>query len=462
MNHWRIMSSILLVDDDDSLRRVLSFQLEEAGYDVTAVPSAEAAVEKIGKERRPFDLVVTDLAMAGMDGIELLRRVKGEVPGTEVIVITAFGTVESAVSAMKAGAFDYVTKPVSRDELLLTVDKALRMRRLASENVNLRAELASREGFGSLVGRSPGVREAIATAVKVAATDATVLLLGESGTGKELMARGIHAGSPQAGGPFVAINCAAIPEGLVESEMFGHVRGAFTGAVRDRAGKFEEAHGGTLFLDEIGDLKPDLQAKLLRVSETRVVERVGGGKPVAVDVRLIAATHRDLAEMIRKGEFREDLYYRLSVVSIPIPPLREREEDIPLLVDHFVRKFNREERVSVDADVLALFKRHVWPGNVRELENVIERASILRAGTRITRADLPPGFGEAVAVETLYPGGLPDGSLSLDRLERELIERVLRRFGGNQSRTARYLGISRPTLIYRMKKYGLREEEEER
>ncbi|MBI3393693.1 MAG: sigma-54-dependent Fis family transcriptional regulator [Nitrospirae bacterium] len=452
------MSSILLVDDDDSLRRVLGFQLEEAGYDVTAVSSAEAAVEKIGKEGRPFDLVLTDLAMAGMDGIELLRRVKGESPGTEVIVITAFGTVESAVSAMKAGAFDYVTKPVSRDELLLTVDKALRMRRLASENVNLRAELASREGFGSLVGRSSGVREAVTTAVKVAATDATVLLLGESGTGKDLMARGIHAGSPRAGGPFVAINCAAIPEGLVESEMFGHVRGAFTGAVRDRAGKFEEAHGGTLFLDEIGDLKPDLQAKLLRVIETRVVERVGGGKPVAVDVRLIAATHRDLAEMIRKGTFREDLYYRLSVVSIPIPPLREREEDLPRLVDHFVRKFNREERVSVNADVLALLKRHAWPGNVRELENVIERASILRAGPSITRAELPPGFGEAVAVEILYPGGLPEGSLSLERLERELIERALRRFGGNQSRAARYLGISRPTLIYRMKKYGLREE----
>ncbi|MBI1865736.1 MAG: sigma-54-dependent Fis family transcriptional regulator, partial [Nitrospirae bacterium] len=229
-------------------------------------------------------------------------------------------------------------------------------------------------------------------------------------------------------------------------------------AVRDRAGKFEEAHGGTLFLDELGDLKPDLQAKLLRVIETRVVERVGGGKPVAVDVRLIAATHRDLAEMIRKGTFREDLYYRLSVVSIPIPPLREREEDLPRLVDHFVRKFNREERVSVNADVLALLKRHAWPGNVRELENVIERASILRAGPSITRAELPPGFGEAVAVETLYPGGLPDGSLSLDLLERELIERALRRFGGNQSRTARYLGISRPTLIYRMKKYGLREE----
>ncbi|MEK6744710.1 MAG: sigma-54 dependent transcriptional regulator, partial [Nitrospirota bacterium] len=329
---------ILLIDDDQSLRRVIEYSLIENGFAVRPAASGEEGLAFFQKE--PFDVVITDITMPGMSGMEVLEKVRKADQGLPVIIITAYGTIESAVSAMKQGAFDYITKPFNRDELRITLDRALKMRRLEMENVRLRAEVIDRYRFDAIVGGSEKLREVIALAGRVAPSDATVLVTGESGTGKELLARGIHYSSGRSDGPFVAVNCAAIPENLLESELFGHMKGSFTGAVRDKEGKFELAEGGTLFLDEIGDLRIDLQAKILRALQERTVDRVGGEKPLELDVRVIAATNRDLERGVREGSFREDLYYRLSVVVLHMPPLRERKDDIPLLVGHFLKKFS--------------------------------------------------------------------------------------------------------------------------
>ncbi|HEX9114088.1 MAG TPA: sigma-54 dependent transcriptional regulator, partial [Nitrospirota bacterium] len=333
-------ASILLIDDDDSLRRVMEFNLTEAGYTVQTAPSGEEGLKLFAMGL--FDAVITDITMPGMSGMEVLAKIRERGEGLPVIVITAYGTIESAVEAMKQGAFDYITKPFNRDELRLTLDKALRMRRLEKENVELRAEITDRYRFESIVGGSEKIRDVLDMAGRVAASDASVLITGESGTGKELLAKGIHYNSPRADGPFVAVNCAAIPEHLIESELFGHVRGAFTGAVKDKEGKFELASSGTIFLDEIGDLRVDLQAKILRVLQERQVDRVGGKHPVSVDVRIIAATNKDIERAVKDGEVREDLYYRLSVITLHMPPLRERRGDIQMLVQHFLKKFNKD------------------------------------------------------------------------------------------------------------------------
>jgi two-component system NtrC family response regulator len=446
--------SILLIDDDESLRRVMEFSLTEAGYAVRAVAGGEEGLRLFEKD--PFDAVVTDITMPGMSGMEVLRQVRERDARIPVIIITAYGTIESAVEAMKQGAFDYITKPFNRDELRITLEKALRMRRLEHENVELRAEIKGRYRFEEIVGTSEKVREVLETAGRVASSDASVLITGESGTGKELLARGIHYSSPRANGPFVAVNCAAIPETLIESELFGHVKGAFTGAIRDKEGKFELADGGTLFLDEIGELRIDLQSKILRALQEKTVDRVGGSRPVPVDARVIAATNRDIERAVKDGKFREDIYYRLSVITLHMPPLRERKEDIPILAEHFLKKYNKSEPVTLSPDTLEALKAYGWPGNVRELENVIQRASVLRRGNEITRAELPDKLTkEERGVEDIILN-LPEEGISLEELEKSLIIKALEKHKGNQTRAAEYLGITRPTLIYRMEKYGLK------
>ncbi|MGE5173430.1 MAG: sigma-54-dependent transcriptional regulator [Betaproteobacteria bacterium] len=447
-------SYILLIDDDDSLRRVMEFSLAEAGYRVQTATSGEEGLRL--SEKDSFDAVVTDITMPGLSGMEVLARIHERDANLPVIMITAYGTIENAVQAMKQGAFDYITKPFNRDELRLTLGKALRMRRLEKENVELRAEVTDRYRFENIVGSSEKIKEVLDLAGRVAASDATVLITGESGTGKELLAKGIHYNSKRADGPLVAVNCAAIPENLIESELFGHMKGSFTGAVRDKEGKFELADGGTLFLDEIGDLRVDLQAKILRALQERQVERVGGSKLIPVDVRVIAATNRDIEHDVKEGKFREDLYYRLSVITLRMPALRERKDDIPLLVNHFLRKFNRETEVAIVAEALAALRAFGWPGNVRELENVIERASVLKRGNVVTLADLPEKLRkEAGGLENIILN-LPDEGIALEDLERSLIVKALEKHKGNQTHAAEYLGITRPTLIYRMEKYGLK------
>ncbi|MCK9418919.1 MAG: sigma-54 dependent transcriptional regulator [Nitrospirae bacterium] len=447
-------SSILLIDDDDSLRRVMEFSLTEAGHTVRTAASGEDGLRLFEKET--FDAVITDITMPGMSGMEVLAKVRQRDAHLPVIVITAYGTIESAVEAMKQGAFDYITKPVSRDELRLTLQKAIRMRRLEKENVELRAEVTDRYRFESIIGSSEKMKDILDLAGRVAVSDANVLITGESGTGKELLAKGVHFNSRRAEGPFVAVNCAAIPEALIESELFGHVKGSFTGAVKDKEGKFELADGGTLFLDEIGDLRIDLQAKILRALQEREIDRVGGGKSVSVDVRVIAATNKDIERAVKEGVFREDLYYRLNVITLFIPPLRERKEDIPLLASYFLKKFNKDAEVRIDTGALAVLTAYGWPGNVRELQNVIERASVLKRGAFITRDELPeklkkekPGVEEIVL-------NLPEGGISLEDLEKSLIIKALDKHKGNQTRAAEYLRITRPTLIYRMEKFGLK------
>ena len=447
-------SVILLIDDDDSLRRVMEFSLTEAGHTVQTAASGEDGLRLF--EKGNFDAVITDITMPGMSGMEVLAKVRQRVPTIPVIVITAYGTIESAVEAMKQGAFDYITKPFNRDELRLTLEKAIKMRRLEKENVELRAEVTDRYSFESIICSSEKMKEVLDLAGRVAASDASLLITGESGTGKELLAKGVHFNSRRANGPFVAVNCAAIPEALIESELFGHVKGSFTGAVRDKEGKFELADGGTLFLDEIGDLRIDLQAKILRALQEREVDRIGGGKPVSVDVRVIAATNKDIERAVKDGAFREDLYYRLNVITLFIPPLRDRKEDIPVLAGHFLKKFNTEADVRMDASALSVLTAYGWPGNVRELENVIERASVLKRGLLITREELPEKLKkEKMGVEDIILN-IPEQGISLEELEKKLIIKALEKHKGNQTRAAEFLGITRPTLIYRMEKFSLK------
>ncbi|MFH1681604.1 MAG: sigma-54 dependent transcriptional regulator [Candidatus Eisenbacteria bacterium] len=456
------MSRILLVDDDKSLRGVLAFSLREDGHVVEEAADGIEGLERF-REERP-DLVIADLKMPRMDGMKLLAAIREEGSETPVIVLTAFGKIEQAVEAMKRGAFHYLTKPYNRDELRVVVRNALERSRLLAENRALRTRLDRRGGAPPLVFVSVAMRSIVETIERVAPTDATVLLTGESGTGKELLARLLHQSSDRKEKPLVAVNCGALPRDLVESELFGHRRGAFTGATRDKPGKFQAASGGTLFLDEIGELPLDLQSKLLRVLDAGEVDMLGGGGPVEVDVRLVAATNRDLERAVREGTFREDLFYRLNVIPIRVPALRERPEDIPVLWRHFVEQFAAGPAVATDPNLLAHLARLPWKGNVRELANLCQRMVLLRKGDALRLADLPEeGRAETtlenVAHESPLPafreGPLPEGSLPLRELERDVIEKALRKFEGNKSRTARYLGIPRHILLYRIRKYGI-------
>ncbi len=455
-------ADILLVDDESSLLRVTQVRLRNAGYQVETAGSGEYALEVL--EKQPFPLVITDLMMPGMSGLDLMARVRASHPDTAVIVVTAFGTVETAVAAMKAGAFDYLTKPIDGDELLLTVRRALEHLRMREEIQVLRTSLDKKYGFENIIGKSNALMYVLDIASRAAQSDSTILIRGETGTGKELLAKAVHFASRRHHAPFVAINCGAIPRELIESELFGHVKGAFTGAVAHKKGKVETADGGTLFLDEIGELPLELQVKLLRLVQEREIEKVGGGSS-KVDVRLVAATHRNLEAMVEDGTFREDLFYRLSVIPLELPPLRERPGDIPELVEHFFvkakQKLGREDLVLPQA-LLPYFQSHRWPGNVRELENIVERIIVLARGGEVTVNDLPPNLRQerAPAAHDAFRLELPESGISLEGVERELILRALQKFEWNQSQAARYLDISRKTLIYRMEKFGLDKEKE--
>jgi two-component system NtrC family response regulator len=449
------MHKILVIDDDTSIRRVLEYNLQEAGYMALVAADGETGLT-LFDEQQP-ELVITDLKMPGMSGFQVLAAVKERAPQTPVIVLTAFGAVDTAVEAMKLGAYDYITKPFNRDELKLMLTKALEMRGLSEENQRLKEELTERIEFRNIIGISRQMEQVFHIVRKVADTEATVLITGESGTGKELVAKAIHSLSSRRDAPFVAINCAAIPRDLLESELFGHVKGAFTGAVRDKSGKFQMADGGTLFLDEVGELPVELQPKLLRALQERIVEPVGGDNLRKLDVRVAAATNSDLEKAITAGSFREDLYYRLAVIPIHLPPLRERREDIALLVRHFLAKHCGQSIRFAPAAIEAM-QRYPWPGNVRELENTIERLLIMRSSDLIEEVDLPDkirGMKEATgAMINLPPEGYP-----LEQLEREIVILALERNDWNQAAAARFLRIPRHTLIYRIEKYHITLEE---
>ena len=440
---------VLIIDDDTSLRRVLEYNLQEEGYEVQAASSGEEGLYLFGQSQP--DLVITDMKMSGMDGLMVLKAIKERSPETLVIIITAFGTVDVAVEAMKAGAYDYITKPFNRDELKLTVKKALQFNSLTEENKRLKSELADKADFRTIVGTSKEMEKVFAVIRKVADTEASILITGESGTGKELVARSLHANSSRREAPFVAINCAAIPRDLLESELFGHIKGAFTGAVKDKTGKFQLADGGTLFLDEVGELPLELQPKLLRALQEKEVEPVGGTKLQKIDVRIVSATNLDIDKAIANGTFREDLYYRLAVIPLHLPPLRERRKDIPLLIKYFCGKYC-SDKVTFAQNALETLVMYQWPGNVRELENTVERLLIMRDGEVISLEDLSEKLrsnsspGNAVVM-------LPDEGYSLEQLEREVVVQALERNHWNQTAAARFLRIPRHTLIYRMEKY---------
>ena len=448
-------AKILLIDDDTSLRRVLEYNLQEEGYEVQAAASGEEGL-RLFEQLRP-DLVVTDMKMTGIDGLQVLNSIKESSPDTLVIIITAFGTVDVAVEAMKAGAFDYITKPFNREALKLTVKKALQFSGMAEENKRLKDALRDKADFRSIVGSSLEMERVFTMVRKVADTEASVFITGESGTGKELIARSIHAKSSRRNGPFVAINCSAIPRDLLESELFGHTKGAFTGAIKQKSGKFQLADGGTIFLDEVGELLLELQPKLLRVLQEKEVEPLGGTKPEKLDVRVISATSLNMEKAIADGTFREDLYYRLSVIPIHMPPLRERRKDIPLLIKYFSAKHG-SDKISFDKEALEALSMFSWPGNVRELENTVERLLIMRSSDVIRFCDLPDKFRE----KSTRKNGvvrLPDEGYSLEQLEREIVIEALERNAWNQAAAARFLRIPRHTLIYRIEKYNIEQTE---
>jgi len=443
---------ILLIDDDASLRRVTEYNLSSAGFTVFGAASGREGLALFRKQEP--DLVITDVQLGDLDGLQILAALKKESPLTPVLVITAFGSIELAVRAMQEGAFTFLAKPFDREALRLSCRKALELRELYEQKQQLRGEVNRLTGTEGMETANPAMAELLDTARRAANSEATVLIAGESGTGKEVLARLIHQHSPRAQGPMVAVNCAAIPENLLESELFGHVKGAFTGAVSSRKGRFQVAAGGTLFLDEIGELRLDLQAKLLRAIQERVVAPVGAEQPEAVDVRLIAASNRDLYAAIGQGTFREDLYYRLGVILLHLPPLRERREDIPGLVAHFLLRLGAPAGVRFSAGALARLKAHPWPGNIRELQNIVERAVILRKGLLIEADELQLAAPSQPKTKNGLPE-IPDEGLSLEEVEQGLIKKALAKANGNRSEAARLLKIPRHVLIYRLEKFKI-------
>jgi len=454
------MDTILVVDDEVNYLTVMEALLGEAGYEVLTSSSAPEALKIMGGA--DLDLLLTDMKMPKMSGIELLEKSHRLYPDFPVIIMTAFGTVEKAVEAMKKGAFDYILKPFKNEEILLTIAKALEHRHLILQNLMLSQELEKKYGFPNIVGDSRVMQEILALVKRVAPSRATVLVTGESGTGKELIARAIHQCSTRASKTFISVNCAALTETLLESELFGHERGAFTHAVAMRKGRFELADGGTLFLDEVAEMSQALQVKLLRVLQEMEFERVGGARTIKVDVRMVAASNRDLKEEVEAGRFREDLFYRLNVVHLHMPPLRQRQEDIPLLATHFIHKYVQENvrgKMRITPEALKLLGQYPWPGNVRELENVMERAVILCHNSLITPQDLPRELASAAAESTLeidrfIPTHIPLPE-ALDRIEEQMIRRALEQSNQVQVRAAEMLGITKSLLQYKLKKYHL-------
>ena len=449
---------ILVIDDEKNMRHMLAVLLEKEGYEVATAGDGKEGLDLAGETY--FDVILCDLKMPVMDGMAFLEKFQEMKLESTVIVMSAYGTLDTAIEAMKRGAYDYVSKPFKADEILLTLRKAEERERLRRENRRLQQSIQERYSFANMIGRSPAMQEIFATIGKVTEYKTTVLITGESGTGKELIARAIHYHSPRAENPLVTVNCGAIPESLLESELFGHRKGAFTDAIRDKRGLFEEAHGGSIFLDEIGELPRSLQVKILRVLQEEEIKRLGDTRPIKIDVRVLAATTKDLASEVKAGRFRDDLFYRINVLQVTVPPLRERAGDIGLLIQHFVDKTAKRLGLQVNQvnpAVLRALQRYSWPGNVRELENVIERSMVMAGGRTIELEDLPPALLEAQAqTSPLLPD---DGTLSIKeagrRLERELIRRALEKTGGNRTQAARLLEISHPALLYKMKEYGL-------
>ncbi len=453
---------LLVVDDDIGHLTTLKTLVRSWGYRVTVAEDGSAAVDEV--KTQPFDLILMDVRMTQMDGIAALKRIKAHNPAIPVLIMTAYSSVQTAVDALKTGAYDYLTKPLDFDTLRLTVERAMEHTRLKNENRRLKQKLREEFDWQNIIGSSPPMRALIDMVAMVAPSEATVLITGESGTGKELIARSIHFNSPRRSKPFVVVNCAALADTLLESELFGHEKGAFTGADKRREGRFRQADGGTLFLDEIGETSPAMQAKLLRVIQERELQRVGGDETLHVDVRILAATNRDLSGEVKQGKFREDLFYRLNVVTVDMPPLRARHADIPLLAQHFMKQFasrNRKEIKGFTPRAMDLLIRHDWPGNVRELENAVERAVILITGDYITERELPLSISpdrDSASSEPAVTGDRMlalDGMQSLESIEKKAIKATLAETGGNKSETARRLGINRKTLHLKLKRYGL-------
>lgn len=449
-------AKILLVDDDDSLRRVLEFQLSEAGHHVATAADGKEGLELFSGDN--FDCMITDWRMPRMTGSQLLRRVAAINSDIPIVVITAFGDLDTAMEAMRGGAFDFITKPFNRDVILLTVEKALKYGKVLAENRSLRRRVHEEFRIENVIGTSERMQQVFDLVERVSKTDVTVLVEGESGTGKELIAKGIHFSGLRKDRPFVAINCAAIPETLIEAELFGYKKGAFTGAAHESKGKFEEANGGTLFLDEISAMPMQAQTRLLRVLQEQEVTRLGENSPRKIDVRIITATNDNLQDLVEQHSFREDLYYRLAVVPITVPPLRERREDIPVLVEHFlVRSGGRHgiKQPKISQEALKKLIDHPWMGNVRELENLIERMVVLSDSDTLGIDDIPENIKDPDAANGELWFSLPTDPIDLEDVEKAILREALLRHGGNQSQTSIYLGITRSALIYRMQKYGL-------
>ncbi len=446
---------LLVIEDEAPQRKIIAQILQQAGYEIHAVGDAEEALLYL-KETVP-DLILCDWRLPGMSGGELLAEVKKRQIEASFVVMTAYGSISHAVQAVRDGADDYLAKPFEKETLLLAIQRALKTRRLEYENIRLRQEIAQKEGFGQIIGRSSAIQSVFKTLKKIADTDATVLVTGESGTGKELVARSLHSESSRKNKPFVAINCAAIPETLIESELFGHEKGAFTGAHKQRKGKFEEAESGTLFLDEIAAMSLPLQAKLLRVLQEKKFARLGGTGEIGFDVRIVAASNKELSELVSKGEFREDLYYRLNVVPIFIPPLRKRIEDVPLLTNAFLKQFAQKHKTSVGsipASVMRALMEYSWPGNVRELSNVIERLLLLAENGTIKKEDLPPEIREPLQGAGC-PFQLPPEGIDWEKMESSILQQALDRAGGNKTSAAKLLGLGYKAFLYRIEKYSL-------
>ena len=457
------MEKILVVDDEQSLREVLSIMLKRTGYAVTSVVDGEEAIELLNRDM--FDLVITDLRMPKIDGMEVLRAAKSASPETVVLIITAFASADSAVEAMKQGAYDYLTKPFQVDEVQLIVRNALEKRRLTTENILLKREMASQSSFSQLVGQSDAMQKVFDVVRKVADSKSNVLIYGESGTGKELVARVIHYNCSRNALPFVAVNCSAVPETLLESELFGHMKGSFTGAISNKAGLFEVANGGTIFLDEIGDTTPTIQVKLLRVIQEREFRRVGGNQDIKVDVRIVAATNKDLEKAIVDGSFRKDLYYRLDVIPIRLPPLRMRSGDIPLLVNHFLARFSRESGKPLpvlNPEAMCVLLGHEWRGNVRELENLIERVVAFSVGAAVTDTDVQGWLHQSLSAQPQQgvPLELTDDGVDLEGLvngiEKDLLLKALERSKWVKKKAARLLRLNTRSFRYRLEKYAIK------
>jgi two-component system response regulator PilR (NtrC family) len=455
-------SRILVVDDEESIREFLEIMLRKEGYEVTTAEDGQKALDTIKK--KSFDLVISDLQMPNMTGLELLKNVRDQYPDLLFMMITAFGTTETAVEAMKLGAYDYITKPFKIDEVRIVIGNALRSKNLEVENRTLKKELGKEYSFQSLVGNSESMHRIFDMVKRVSGTPTNVLITGESGTGKEVVAKAIHFNGPLKDKPFVTINCGAIPENLMESEMFGHKKGSFTGAVVDKAGLFEVADGGTLFLDEVGELPLSIQVKLLRAIQERVIRRVGGTEDTKIEVRLMAATNRDLEDMVKKGTFRQDLFYRLNVINIKTPALRERSDDIPLLANHFLKKYNDRLNKTIggiSAEAMDMLKKYDYPGNVRELENIIERTVALEGGATILPESLPPFVNTPSGrkLASTHEIQITEEGLDLDKvmgqIEKELLIKAIHAAGGVKKKAAKLLNITFRSMRYRVEKYSL-------